>query len=271
MNRVYALFILLLAVGCSSTLTLHGERNDITPFAADKGIYVHTEPEIVNLSSRLMNELTRAGFTVVKERDKAGYILSFDYRASFDVYPWVFRSFSIEMAGPDQKPFYSLKSDKPGAEPVTPLIQRAVQIMSESLMAGMPNRPYLTISGSQEEIPPPAHSEMASPAVEDVPEIESVSPMEQSREEKVTEQPAEQSQPPVDTAYYIELGKWNDPAESQYLFNRIKEDYPEAYLSRNDGVSSIRIPGIESWGQGIRIFNEVKEKFNLSPVLVKVK
>lgn len=127
--------VLLILFSCKTTLPLHTNENKNIEFIPTKTIYLETDSEIVELSSRLKQKLINAKFNITNRRKDAGYILTFDYTAKFDVYPWIFRSFNLkmsELASGDV--LYEVKSDRSGSELVESVMERAVQDMAKRLL-----------------------------------------------------------------------------------------------------------------------------------------
>jgi cell division protein FtsN len=125
----------LLFSGCKTTLTLNIKENNNIKFSPSKKVYIETGSEIVKLSSRLNQKLTLANFLTTDSREDAGYILTFDYNAKFNVYPWAFRSINLTLSDSNSGDvLYQLASTNSGSEPVDSVIIRAVSDMSTRLL-----------------------------------------------------------------------------------------------------------------------------------------
>jgi hypothetical protein len=129
------LALLLGLAACASSIPFQVQEFNSGKFSPAQSIHIESGDEIVRLSSRLGNELTRAGFKISSSKEDAAYILTFDYNAEFDVYPWVVTSFTlsmIEAASGDV--IYKLASAKSGREPVDSLLKRIAGDMSSKLL-----------------------------------------------------------------------------------------------------------------------------------------
>jgi hypothetical protein len=135
MKSLSIVFTLFFLVSCTTTLPLHVHEDKNIEFIPTKTIYLETDSEIVDLSSRLKQKLINAKFNVTNRRKDAGYILAFDYTAKFDVSPWVFRSFNLKMSDAVSGDIlYSVNSGRSGSEPVESVMKKAVSDMANKLL-----------------------------------------------------------------------------------------------------------------------------------------
>ena len=135
MKSLSIVFTLLFLVSCKTILPLHVHENKNIEFIPTKTIYLETDSEIVELSSRLKQKLINAKFNVTNRKKDAGYILTFDYTARYDVYPWVFRSFTLKMSDAVSGDIlYTVNSGRSGSEPVESVMKKAVSDMANRLL-----------------------------------------------------------------------------------------------------------------------------------------
>lgn len=135
MKSLNIVFTLLFLFSCKTTLPLDVHENKNIEFSPSKKIYIETDSEIVNLSSRLKQKLIHAKFNVTNRRKDAEYILTFDYTARYDVYPWVFRSFTLKMSDSVSGDIlYTVNSGRSGSEPVESVMEKAVSDMANRLL-----------------------------------------------------------------------------------------------------------------------------------------
>ena len=129
------LLLLLGLAACVSRIPFQVQEFNSIKFSPSETIHIESGAEIVKLSSRLGNELTRAGFKIADSGKDAGFIVTFDYDAEFDVYPWVIKSFAITMTGSRSGDvIYKLTSAKSGKEPAESLMKRIAGDMSSKLL-----------------------------------------------------------------------------------------------------------------------------------------
>jgi hypothetical protein len=127
--------VLLLLTGCMTAIPLQVQEYNNIKFSRGEKIYIEAGDEVVKISSRLKNELTRAGFRMAESRKDAGYIIFFEYKARFDVYPWVITSFSLKMAhARSGDVIYNVSSARTGKEKTDSVIRRIVDDMSSRLL-----------------------------------------------------------------------------------------------------------------------------------------
>jgi hypothetical protein len=145
------ILILLGLAACAGSIPFQVQEVNSIKFSSSEPIHIESAAEIVKLSSRLGNELIRAGFNIADSRKNAAYILTFDYDAQFDVYPWVIKSFTITMTGSRSGDvIYKITSAKPGSEPVDSLIKRIADDMSVKLLTNS-MRGHVAIINSGED------------------------------------------------------------------------------------------------------------------------
>jgi len=129
------LTLLLGLAACAKSIPFQVREFNSNKFSPSETIHIEAGSEIVKLSSRLGNELTREGFNIADSRKNAGYILTFEYDAEFDVYPWVIKSFMLTMAeSRSGNVIYKITSAKSGREPVNSLLKRIAGDMSSKLI-----------------------------------------------------------------------------------------------------------------------------------------
>lgn len=148
---VFAVALLLGLAACASSIPFQVREFNSVKFSPSKTIHIESGNEIVRLSSRLGNELARAGFKMTGSKKDAAYILAFDYNAEFDVYPWVITSFTLTMTeAASGAVIYKLVSEKSDREPADSLLKRIAGDMSSKLLKN-PVRGNVAILGGDEE------------------------------------------------------------------------------------------------------------------------
>ena len=68
--------------------------------------------------------------------------------------------------------------------------------------------------------------------------------------------------------YYIQVSAWKSPDHAQEILIKLKQYYPEAYITEENNFHKVRIPGIMNKKQGADISKDIEEKFNLKPIVV---
>jgi hypothetical protein len=127
--------VLFLLTGCMTSIPLQVQEFNSIKFSRAEKIYIDTGDEVVKISERLKNELTRAGFRMADSRKDAGYILFFEYEARFDVYPWVMTSFNLTLTDAQSGDvIYKVSSGRSGKEQMDALIKRIAEDMSSRLL-----------------------------------------------------------------------------------------------------------------------------------------
>lgn len=136
---------------CTTLIPFEVREFNNVAFSPAKMIRVESGDEIVPISARLGNELTRAGFKIAGSGEDAAYILTFDYHAEFDVSPWIIRSFTLSLTNTASgNVIYSLQSSRPGREPFDSLLRRIAADMSSKLLTN-PMRGNVTLIVGEED------------------------------------------------------------------------------------------------------------------------
>ncbi|MEF9425804.1 MAG: SPOR domain-containing protein [Candidatus Mariimomonas ferrooxydans] len=68
--------------------------------------------------------------------------------------------------------------------------------------------------------------------------------------------------------YSVQIGAWRNAEYAEETLNKLKPHYTDTYIAVENNFSKIRIPGITTKRQGELIINDIKEKFNLNPILI---
>ncbi len=71
-----------------------------------------------------------------------------------------------------------------------------------------------------------------------------------------------------DINFFIQVGAWKHLDAAQDTMELLKSHYPETYIIEQNNFSKVRIPGIQNRAQGQLLLKEIKEKYNLNPLLV---
>ncbi|RJR16496.1 MAG: hypothetical protein C4581_09735 [Nitrospiraceae bacterium] len=70
------------------------------------------------------------------------------------------------------------------------------------------------------------------------------------------------------SSYYIQIGAWINVKFAQEALNRLRGRYPDIYLTLEGNFSKVRIPGTMDRKKDALMLKELKEQYNLKPVLV---
>jgi len=69
--------------------------------------------------------------------------------------------------------------------------------------------------------------------------------------------------------YYIQMGAWKYPDYAQKMLIKLKRDYPTAYITVENKLHKVRIPGIMNKRQGADISKDIEAKFDIKPIIVR--
>lgn len=69
--------------------------------------------------------------------------------------------------------------------------------------------------------------------------------------------------------YYIQVGAWKHPDNAQEMLIKLKQYYPDAYVTVENNFHKIRIPVIPTSGQGTDISKDIERKFSIKPIIVR--
>jgi general secretion pathway protein D len=72
-----------------------------------------------------------------------------------------------------------------------------------------------------------------------------------------------------DRKYFIQVGAWKNVKYAQEALEKLRTRYPDTYLVEEDNFNKVRIPGTMTKKDNILILEELREKFDLKPVLVR--
>ncbi|MBI5055926.1 MAG: SPOR domain-containing protein [Nitrospirae bacterium] len=114
---------------------------------------------------------------------------------------------------------------------------------------------------------PPAKSQTENNTEIAVPPADTPAPTE--KKTLNTEKPAPETTP--SGKYFIQIGSWKDIRNAQGVLEKLKGDYPEAFIVEENNFNKVRVPGIMSKEQGLLIAKEIKKKLNVKPLLVRKK
>ncbi|HDY88603.1 MAG TPA: hypothetical protein ENH82_10915 [bacterium] len=68
--------------------------------------------------------------------------------------------------------------------------------------------------------------------------------------------------------FFIQVGSWKQFEIAQETMERLKNHYPGTYMVEQNNFSKVRIPGIRNREEGNLLLKELKEKYDLNPLLV---
>lgn len=69
--------------------------------------------------------------------------------------------------------------------------------------------------------------------------------------------------------YYIQVGAWENSDYAQEMLIKLKQYYPEAYITVDNNFHKIWIPVMPNSGQGADISKDIEGKFNIKPIIVR--
>ncbi len=73
---------------------------------------------------------------------------------------------------------------------------------------------------------------------------------------------------PAVNKYYIQVGAWKNIKYATDTLSTLRTQYPDVYLAKEGTFHKIRIPGTMSRKKDVSILNDLKNNFNLKPILV---
>jgi len=71
--------------------------------------------------------------------------------------------------------------------------------------------------------------------------------------------------------YAIQVGAWKNPDYANEILPQLQDNYPDSYIVVENRFNIIRIPGIKSRAEGNSIVEEMKDRFNLTSILIRSK
>jgi general secretion pathway protein D len=77
-----------------------------------------------------------------------------------------------------------------------------------------------------------------------------------------------QTEPDEGRDFFIQVGSWKKFEIAQETMERLKSHYPGTYIVEHNNFSKVRIPGIRNREEGNILLEELKEKYDLNPLLV---
>ena len=114
------------------------------------------------------------------------------------------------------------------------------------------------------------------PAVRDLPGNEE----QAATEEKASELPKEeegidkkkevvQKKKSFSGGYYVQVGAWKHPDLAEKMFIKVKEKYHEAHTVIENDLHKVRIPGVKTREEGIKISQDIEKKYNVHPIVMR--
>lgn len=67
---------------------------------------------------------------------------------------------------------------------------------------------------------------------------------------------------------YIQTGAWTKEEYAKEALSKLSSSYPGIYMIKEGRYNKVRIPASASYTDNSRILKDLKEKFNIKPVLV---
>jgi type II secretory pathway component GspD/PulD (secretin)/cell division protein FtsN len=69
--------------------------------------------------------------------------------------------------------------------------------------------------------------------------------------------------------YYVQVGSWRNIEYAEEVKERLSTLYPETFIYEDETFHKVRIPQVMTKKQGDTIANDLRENFNLNPILVR--
>ncbi len=132
------------------------------------------------------------------------------------------------------------------------------------------------IDVDEEDIPESLTADIPSdePTEQELPQ--DIEPETQGETVTVQTPPKDVTEPPTQVhteavaskEYYIQVGTWKNPAYAESMLAKLKQYYPDVYVTRKNNFNVIRIPDIRNKQEGNRIIDNIRKRFNLNSLLV---
>ena len=69
--------------------------------------------------------------------------------------------------------------------------------------------------------------------------------------------------------YYVQVGSWRNIEYAEEIKEKLSALYPEIFIYEDDTFHKLRIPQVMTEKQGNVISRDLRENFNLNPILVR--
>lgn len=69
--------------------------------------------------------------------------------------------------------------------------------------------------------------------------------------------------------YYIQVGAWKNSDNAQKMLIKLKQYYPDAFITVENNFHKVWIPEIMNRSQGANISKDIEGKFNIKPIIVR--
>jgi outer membrane lipoprotein len=95
--------------------------------------------------------------------------------------------------------------------------------------------------------------------------------LELPKEEKETDKKKEvvQVKKSFNGSYYVQVGAWKNRDLADKMFNKVREEYHEAHIIIVNDLHKVRILGVKTKEEGIKISQDIEKKYNIKPILVR--
>jgi hypothetical protein len=64
-------------------------------------------------------------------------------------------------------------------------------------------------------------------------------------------------------------GAWKKHELAEKMFNKVRETYLEAHIFLENDLYKVRISGIKTKEEGMKISQDIEKKFNIKPIVVR--
>ena len=78
-----------------------------------------------------------------------------------------------------------------------------------------------------------------------------------------------QKKKPFSRGYYVQVGAWKHPDLAEKMFNKVKEEYHEAHIVIEHDLHKVRISGVKTRKEGIKISQDIEKKYNVRPIVMR--
>jgi len=78
-----------------------------------------------------------------------------------------------------------------------------------------------------------------------------------------------QTKKSFDGLYYVQVGAWKHSDLAEKMFNRLRGKYHQAHIFVENDLYKVRISGVRTIEEGIKISQDIRKKFNIKPIVVR--
>jgi len=71
------------------------------------------------------------------------------------------------------------------------------------------------------------------------------------------------------SGYYVQVGAWKNSDLAEKMFNKVREKYHEAHIIIENDLYKVRISGVRTKEEGMKISQDIENKYNIKPIMVR--